>query len=53
MDDERLKNPEQPFGKDYFQEQLERIKDIRYNLMNEIFYKMQEKLQHKLQKSLL
>lgn len=29
MDDERLKNPEQPFGKDYFKEQLERIKDIR------------------------
>jgi hypothetical protein len=29
MDDERLKNPEQSFGKDYFNEQLERIKDIR------------------------
>ena len=29
MDDERLKNPEQHFGKDYFKEQLERIKDIR------------------------
>ena len=29
MDDERLKNPEQPFGKDYFKEQLERIRDIR------------------------
>jgi len=29
MDDERLKNPQQPFGKDYFTEQLERIKDIR------------------------
>jgi hypothetical protein len=29
MDDERLKNPEQVFGKDYFQEQLARIKDIR------------------------
>ena len=29
MDDERLKNPEQPFGKDYFDEQLERIRDIR------------------------
>ena len=29
MDDERLKNPEQLFGKDYFKEQLERIKDIR------------------------
>jgi len=28
MDDERLKNPEQP-GKDYFDEQLERIRDIR------------------------
>jgi len=29
MDDERLKNPELSFGKDYFKEQLERIKDIR------------------------
>ena len=29
MDDERLKNPEQPFGKDYFEEQLARIRDIR------------------------
>jgi len=29
MDDERLKNPKQSFGKDYFKEQLERIKDIR------------------------
>ena len=29
MDDERLKNPERAFGKDYFKEQLERIKDIR------------------------
>lgn len=29
MDDERLKNPNQPFGKDYFDEQLERIRDIR------------------------
>ena len=29
MDDERLKNPQQPFGKDYFKEQLERIRDIR------------------------
>ena len=29
MDDERLKNPEQPFGKDYFDEQLARIRDIR------------------------
>ncbi len=29
MDDERLKNPDQPFGKDYFEEQLERIRDIR------------------------
>jgi hypothetical protein len=29
MDDERLKNPEQAFGKDYFKEQLERIRDIR------------------------
>ena len=29
MDDERLKNPDQIFGKDYFKEQLERIRDIR------------------------
>lgn len=29
MDDERLKNPQQIFGKDYFDEQLERIRDIR------------------------
>lgn len=29
MDDERLKNPNQAFGKDYFDEQLERIRDIR------------------------
>ncbi len=29
MDDERLKNPKNVFGKDYFEEQLERIRDIR------------------------
>ena len=29
MDDERLKNPKNVFGKDYFDEQLERIRDIR------------------------
>jgi hypothetical protein len=29
MDDERLKNPEKIFGKDYFEEQLARIRDIR------------------------
>ena len=29
MDDERLKNPNNVFGKDYFNEQLERIRDIR------------------------
>lgn len=29
MDDVRLKNPNNIFGKDYFDEQLERIKDIR------------------------
>ena len=29
MDDERLKNPNPAFGKDYFDEQLERIRDIR------------------------
>jgi hypothetical protein len=29
MDDERLKNPNTIFGKDYFEEQLARIRDIR------------------------
>lgn len=29
MNDERLKEPEYYFGKDYFEEQLERIRDIR------------------------
>jgi hypothetical protein len=29
MDDEKLKNPNNPFGKDYFEEQLARIRDIR------------------------
>jgi hypothetical protein len=29
MDDERLKNPNTIFGKDYFEEQLERIREIR------------------------
>ncbi|MDA3837813.1 MAG: virulence RhuM family protein [Candidatus Delongbacteria bacterium] len=29
MDDERLKNPQYTFGKDYFEEQLARIRDIR------------------------
>jgi len=29
MDDERLKNPQSLFGKDYFEEQLSRIRDIR------------------------
>lgn len=29
MDDERLKEPESFFGKDYFEEQMERIRDIR------------------------
>ncbi|MHB1336424.1 MAG: virulence RhuM family protein [Candidatus Humimicrobiaceae bacterium] len=29
MDDERLKNPSRIFGKDYFEEQLARIRDIR------------------------
>jgi hypothetical protein len=29
MDDERLKNPHNVFGKDYFEEQLARIRDIR------------------------
>lgn len=29
MDDQRLKNPKNIFGRDYFDEQLERIRDIR------------------------
>jgi hypothetical protein len=29
MDDERLKNPDNIFGHDYFEEQLARIRDIR------------------------
>ena len=29
MDDERLKNPNNVFGEDYFEEMLERIKNIR------------------------
>jgi hypothetical protein len=29
MDDERLKNPNTIFGKDYFEEQLARIREIR------------------------
>ena len=29
MDDERLKNPDNIFGRDYFEEQLARIRDIR------------------------
>ena len=29
MNDERLKNPQMLFGKDYFEEQLARIRDIR------------------------
>ena len=29
MDDERLKDPRKIFGKDYFDEQLARIRDIR------------------------
>ena len=29
MDDERLKNPDNIFGKDYFEEQLARVRDIR------------------------
>ena len=31
MNDERLKNPQMLFGKDYFEEQLARIRDIRGN----------------------
>lgn len=31
MDDERLRNPNNIFGKDYFEEQLAQIRDIRSN----------------------
>ena len=33
MDDARLREPENFFGKDYFEEQLERIRDIRACLL--------------------
>ena len=39
MDDERLKDPRQIFGKDYFDEQLERIRDIR-NSERQIYQKI-------------
>ena len=45
MDDERLKNPNNIFGKDYFEEQLARIRDIRsserrfYQKITDIFSK--------------
>ena len=29
LDNEKLKNPDNPFGKDYFDELLEQIRDIR------------------------
>lgn len=37
MDDERLKDPKNHFGKDYFEEQLERIKEILQKV-NNIFW---------------
>lgn len=37
MDDERLKNPDNIFGKDYFEEQLARIRDIRSS--EKVFYR--------------
>ena len=40
MDDERLKNPNQPFGKDYFDEQLERIRDIYATVQNKLHFAM-------------
>ncbi len=55
MDDERLKNPNNIFGKDYFEEQLARIRDIRsserrfYQKITDIYaqcsadYKFEEK----------
>ena len=55
MDDERLKNPNNIFGKDYFEEQLARIRDIRsserrfYQKITDIYaqcsadYKLDEK----------
>lgn len=56
MDDERLKNPNNIFGKDYFDEQLARIRDIRsserrfYQKITDIYsqcsadYNMNEKI---------
>ena len=46
MDDERLKNPSQPFGKDYFDEQLMRIRDIRTSERR--FYRDFDKLMREL-----
>jgi hypothetical protein len=52
MDDERLKNPKNIFGEDYFEEQLARIRDIRsserrfYQKITDIFA-MQRRLQYK------
>ena len=48
MDGERLKNPENIFGKDYFEEQLARIRDIRsserrfYQKITDIYSKCSE-----------
>jgi hypothetical protein len=56
MDDERLKNPNNIFGKDYFEEQLARIRDIRsserrfYQKITDIYsqcsadYRVEEKI---------
>jgi hypothetical protein len=50
MDDERLKNPNNIFGKDYFEEQLARIRDIRsserrfYQKITDIYSQMQCRL---------
>lgn len=41
MNDERLKNPTSYFGKDYFEEQLERIRDINGNDYGRLGWKTQ------------
>lgn len=42
MDDERLKNPNYIFGEDYFEETLERIRNIRATETKEHFEKIIE-----------
>jgi hypothetical protein len=47
MDDERLKNPENIFGRDYFEEQLAHIRDIRSSVLSKDYrhlFAMQRRL---------